>query len=188
MPWPHGVGTQINVSGTTSAVRADAMMVTPSYLRDFRLAPSARRAVHGSGCAGGRPAHGDCVVSVLAELAQQPARCHRPDDPSGWDARDRHWRSPTATGLERLAASLSLDGQQAERSARTLFVFGRLRSGASIESARAEMESIGQALEREFPTPIVDGPSTRAQPRKSLSARRRVSFLHCSLASSPRCC
>jgi len=46
---------------------------------------------------------------------------------------------------------LRLEELAAERSARTLFVWGRLIDGATIEQARAEFEAIGESLASEHP-------------------------------------
>ena len=142
---------QVNVSGTTSAVRASAMMVTPSYLEIFAWRPVLGRAFTDQDALAGAPR------TVIASYPFWQNSLNSRPDVIGQTIRVDGTPAtiigvlPRLPALNGLLLPLSLDGQQAERSARTLFVFGRLQSGASIEAARAEMESIGQALEREFP-------------------------------------
>ena len=50
-----------------------------------------------------------------------------------------------------LWAPLALDGRANDRASASLRVFAKLKSGVSIESARAEMASISTRLEQEFP-------------------------------------
>jgi putative ABC transport system permease protein len=144
-------GTQINVSGTTTAVRTDAMVVTPSYLRIFDWRPVLGRPFTDQDALSGAPR-----TAIASYPFWQNTLNRRPDvightirlDGAPATIIGVLPRLPALTGL---LLPLSLDAQQSERSARTLFVFARLRSGVSIEAARAEMESIGQALERDFP-------------------------------------
>ena len=58
---------------------------------------------------------------------------------------------PRMPGVTEFFVPLVLADARDDRSARTLFVMARLKDGATLESARAEMLGIGQALEREFP-------------------------------------
>ncbi len=144
-------GTQINVSGTTTAVRTDAMVVTPSYLQIFDWRPMLGRPFTDQDALSGAPR-----TAIASYPFWQNTLNGRPDvightirlDGAPATIIGVLPRLPALTGL---LLPLSLDAQQSERSARTLFVFARLRSGVSIEAARAEMESIGQALERDFP-------------------------------------
>ena len=144
-------GTQINVSGTTTAVRTDAMVVTPSYLQIFDWRPVLGRPFTDQDALSGAPR-----TAIASYPFWQNTLNARPDvightirlDGAPATIIGVLPRLPALTGL---LLPLSLDALQSERSARTLFVFARLRSGVSIEAARAEMESIGQALERDFP-------------------------------------
>jgi putative ABC transport system permease protein len=144
-------GTQINVSGTTTAVRTDAMVVTPSYLQIFDWRPMLGRPFTDQDALSGAPR-----TAIASYPFWQNTLNGRPDvightirlDGAPATIIGVLPRLPALTGL---LLPLSLDAQQSERSARTLFVFARLRSSVSIEAARAEMESIGQTLERDFP-------------------------------------
>jgi len=53
--------------------------------------------------------------------------------------------------MDGIFVPLVLDDQRDERSARTLFVWARLRDGVTTEAARQEMEGIGRELETEYP-------------------------------------
>jgi len=57
---------------------------------------------------------------------------------------------PPADFNSPVTVPLTIDPSARDYSERKLFVFGRLRPGVTLEQARAEMDDIGQQLEREF--------------------------------------
>ena len=128
-------------------------------------------------------------LSVLAEHARRPARRGRPDDAARWRAGDDRRRAAAAAGGDWLLVPLSLDAQQ--RRAQRAHAVRRCAPapGVSIEAARAEMEGIGQALEREFPDTnrgwTVNTRPAAGRVRRAAGAPR---CLPCSAASSSPCC
>jgi putative ABC transport system permease protein len=144
-------GTQLNVSGTIAPVRTNAMVVTPSYLQLFGWRPMLGRPFTDQDARSGAPR-----TAIASHRFWQNTLNGRPDVIGQTIRLDGAPATiiavlPPLPALGGLLLPLSLDAQQSERSNRTLFVVARLRSGVSIEAARAEMESIGQALERDFP-------------------------------------
>ena len=175
-------GTQFNVSGTTAAVRTKAMVV------------SRRRTCNslaGGRCLGGRSRiRMPCAVPLESAIAShrfwQNTLNGRPDVVGQTIRLDGEPATiiavlPPLPALGGLLLPLSLDAQQSERSSRTLFVFARLRSGMSIEAARAEMESIGSGARARISRhqPRMGGQHAAGR-RRSSSARRRVWYLRCS--------
>jgi predicted permease len=144
-------GSQVNVSGTSIAVRTSAMWVTPSYLDIFQWRPILGRAFTAEDALAGAPR------SVVISYPFWQNTFNGRHDVIGQTIRVDGAPATVIGVLPRLPAlsgvllPLLLEGQQWQRSAHTLFVFARLRAGVSIEAARGEMDSIGQALEREFP-------------------------------------
>jgi putative ABC transport system permease protein len=140
-----------NVSGVGAPVRESAQMVTAGYLSVFGWQPSRGRDFLPEDAAPGVPR--TVIVS------------------------DTYWRNRLGARPDILGTSLLLDGERAtivgvlphlpgvtsffvpltiedrgpDALTRDLFVFARLRSGVSIEAARAEMDGIGVMLEREHP-------------------------------------
>jgi predicted permease len=144
-------GTEVNVSGTAVAIRTSALLVTPSYLRIFEWRPILGRPFTEVDARSGAPR------TVIVSYPFWQNTLNGRHDVIGSTIRLDGAPAtiigvlPRLPALNGLLRPLSLDGQQSERSTRTLFVFARLGPGISIEAARAEMESIGQALERDFP-------------------------------------
>jgi putative ABC transport system permease protein len=143
-------GASFNVSGAGAAAREAAQVVTPAYFDVFRWQPAM-------------------------------GRTFTPDDAQPGAAKvvivsDAYWRNRLGERADVIGATLYLDrvpativgvlphlaavttffvplvvDDRGDRAARDLFVFARLGDGASLEAARAEMENLGAALEREWP-------------------------------------
>ena len=141
-----------NVSGVGTPLRVAAQAVTPEYLSIFGWRPIMGRTFTRDDAAPGAPrvvivshaywqnrlgARGD-VIGTTLQLDRQPATVVGV--------------LPHLPGITGFFVPLSVEDAGIDVSARDLFVFARLRDTATTESARAEMESIGAALERERPT------------------------------------
>jgi len=140
-----------NVSGVGTPVRASAQLVTPSYFEFFGWIPTLGRGFLPSDGSPGAPR-----VVVLSYTYWQNSFGARPDAIGHVISLDGE-RATIVGVLPRMPAAggifvpLILDDARDDRSARTLFVMGHLRGGVTLDAARAEMDAIGQALEREFP-------------------------------------
>lgn len=139
------------LGGLENAVRVRVQEVTPNYFEFFRWTPPMGRTFTPADAVAGAPRV--IVVSYAFWRNQLAAR----GDVAGMTVR-LDGEPVTIIGvLPRLPAvdgvftPLAVDDATSDRTTRNLFVFARLRDGVSIEQARAEMESIGQALEGEFP-------------------------------------
>lgn len=76
-----------------------------------------------------------------------------------------------------IVVPLVLDAARTDFDARALFVFGRLRDGATIEQARAEMTRIAEALEGEWPeTHRGWGVNTRPLAEEYVGRNARIVF------------
>ncbi len=143
--------TAFNLSSAASPVRVSAQAVTPGYFEFFKWQPVVGRVIREEDAAAGAPRtlvlsfsfwqnqmHGaPDVVGRIVRLDDEPATIIGVLP-----------RLPTVDGI---LVPLGLDGARNERAGRTLFVMAHLRPALTIESARAEMESIGRALEAEHP-------------------------------------
>ncbi|MGH9175360.1 MAG: ABC transporter permease, partial [Vicinamibacterales bacterium] len=140
-----------NVSGAGTPVRASAQEITPRYFDVFGLRPALGRPFTVQDAAPGAPR-----VIILSQQYWRNMLGSRADVLGQTLKLDGEPativgvlpRLPAATGF---FVPLRLDSQRDDRSTRTLFVFARMRPGVTFESARTEMDAIGQALEREFP-------------------------------------
>src|SRR5262245_7013601 len=143
--------TQANVSGTAAAIRTSAMVVTPSYLKIFGWQPMLGRAFTDDDARSG------AARTVIVSYPFWQNTLDGRSDVIGQAIRIDGAPATIVGVLPRLPAlngllmPLALEAERSERGVRTLFVFARLRPGITIEAARAEMESIGQVLERDFP-------------------------------------
>lgn len=140
-----------NLSGAGSPVRRTAMVITPAYLDLFGWRPVMGRAFTTEDAAPGAPR-----VLILSYAYWQNMFGGRADVIGQTLKLDGEPGTiigvlPRIPAVTEFFVPLALDDQRDDRSTRTLFVFARLGPAASIESARAEMASIGQTLEREFP-------------------------------------
>jgi predicted permease len=144
-------GGAFNLSGVGTPLRVDASLVTPGYLDIFRWRPAMGRSFTAADAQPGAPR-----VVMLSDAFWRNLLGARADV-LGQDVRlDGEPATivgilppmPAASGI---LVPLPLGDLREERSARTLFVWARLNPGATIDSARAEMSAIGDALEREFP-------------------------------------
>jgi putative ABC transport system permease protein len=139
-----------NVSGAGLPVRIPAQLVTPDYFQTFGWQPLMGRLFSADDARPGAPR-----VVVLSYTYWQNSRAGNPDV-IGQTMRLDGEPATIIGVLPRLAAAsdifvpLVLEGERGNHADRTLFVHGRLAAGATLESARAEMETIGAALEREF--------------------------------------
>jgi putative ABC transport system permease protein len=140
-----------NLGGLENAVRTTVNEVTPNYFAFFRMSPSVGR--------GFTPADATPGASPVVVLSYEFWRNALASNPDVVGSTVRLDGVPTTVvgvlarlpGVDSVYAPLDVDSMAGEHTTRNLFVFARMRDGASIEQVRAEMESIGQMLEREFP-------------------------------------
>lgn len=144
-------GRAFNLGGLGLPMRVEGSEVSAGYLEFFDNTPAAGRVFTEEDARTGAPA-----VVILT---------------------DRFWRTHMGSRPDLVGATVRLDGEPAtiigilppdpvdngifvplrlddvadERAARTLFVWGRLRDGVTLEQARAEFEAIGMALASEHP-------------------------------------
>lgn len=140
-----------NLSGTTTPVRVSASLVTPGYLEFFRWSPVAGRSMTAEDAAPGASR-----VVVLSHRFWQTQMGAAPDAVGRTVRLDDEPATivgilPPLSATDGIFVPLALDRLRSDHVNRTLFVFARLAPGASIEQARAEMESVGRALELEHP-------------------------------------
>lgn len=144
-------GRSFNVSGAGTPVRIPAQLVTPDYFEMFRWRPLMGRLFTADDARPGAPR-----VVVLSYTYWQNSRAGQPDivgQPLRLDGEPATIVGvlPRIVGVSDLFVPLTLDAERGNHSDRMLFVQGRLTDGATVESARAEMDAIGAAMEREFP-------------------------------------
>jgi putative ABC transport system permease protein len=140
-----------NISGAAMPVRTSAQLVTPGYLRVFGWQP-----VLGRGFTEDDARPGAAKVVVISYSFWQNTLGGRADiigqtikldgDPAVIVG-----LLPRIASAGNLFLPLTLADERDDRSTRSLFVFARMRPGVSIDTARAEMESVAASLEREFP-------------------------------------
>ena len=139
------------LGGLENAVRVSVSDVTSNYFDFFRWSPVMGRAFTAADDVPG--AARVIVVSYEFWRDQMAAR----QDVVGLTVRLDGEPSTIIGVLPRLPAiggiyvPMAIEAA-ADRATRNLFVFARLRDGVSLEQARAEMDTIGQALESEFPS------------------------------------
>lgn len=142
---------QANLGGIDNAVRTEVGDVTPNYLEFFRMTP-----LMGRGFASPDAAPGASAVVVLSYNFWRQVLASR-TDVIGMTLRLDGVPTTVIGVLPRLPAvdgvytPLDVDSLGSDHTTRNLIVFARLRDGVSLEQARAEMDTIGQALEREHP-------------------------------------
>lgn len=138
-----------NMSGGATAERVRATEVSPAYFDVFRWTAAIGRVL---GPDDARPGAPRVVV-----LSQPFWRDHFGQSPDVIGHMIRLDGDPaTIVGVlpatvvsSSMFTPLVVDDRAADRMARTLFVMARLRTGVSIEQARAEMTAVGAALESE---------------------------------------
>ena len=114
--------------------------------------PPLGRGVRGGDGVPGAPRVVVVSYTVLARLAGVARRRRwRHGRPPRRRTGDDRRRAAADAGRRRHLRAAARRGAGRDHATRTLFVFARLRTGVSIEQARAEMDTIGAALEREFP-------------------------------------
>jgi putative ABC transport system permease protein len=140
-----------NMSAVGLPVRVSGTEVTPDYLDFFRLSPRVGRSFTADDA---KP--GAAAVAILSDAFWRTQLGGR-DDLVGQTVR-LDGQSTTIVGLlppspafTGIFIPLQLDRFAGDRAGRSLFVWARLAPGVEIGQARAEMESIGRALEREHP-------------------------------------
>jgi putative ABC transport system permease protein len=145
-------GRSATLGGLDNAVRVSVQEVTGSYFEFFRWSPVIGRTFTPADDIPGAPR-----VIVVSYEFWRDQMASRPDA-VGMTVRLDGEPATIVGVLPRMAAvggiyvPLGLDPAGADRTTRNLFIFARLRDGVSLEQARAEMDTIGQALEAEFPT------------------------------------
>lgn len=139
-----------NVSGAGEAVRESAQLVTPGYLALFGWQPAIGRGLVDGDAQPGAP--GTVIVSDSFWRNRLGGRADVIGTTISLD-RDPHTVIgvlPPLPGVTSFFVPLVLD-DGGDATARTLFVFARLRPGVSVETARGEMAAVAGALERELP-------------------------------------
>jgi putative ABC transport system permease protein len=142
---------QANLGGMENAVRTVVSDVTPDYFAFFRISPMLGRGFTAADAGPGAP-----PVVVLSYQFWRNAVASRPDVVGETLRLDGVPTTvvgvlPRVPAIEGVYAPLDVDSSMGDHTSRSLFVFARMRDGVAIEHLRAEMERIGQALEREFP-------------------------------------
>jgi putative ABC transport system permease protein len=144
-------GASFNVSGAGAAVREGGQLVTPGYLSVFGWQPVMGRDFVAADAEPGAPR-----VLIVSNAYWRNRLGQRPDVIGTTLSLDREPATivgvlPHLPGVTGFFVPMSIGEEAPDRAARTLFVFARLAGGASLESARAELSTIGEALEREWP-------------------------------------
>jgi predicted permease len=144
-------GRSANVGGLDTPVRAGVEEVTTNYFEFFGRRPALGRTFSASDGAAGAPR-----VVVLSYEFWRDACSSRPDVVGTMLRLDGEPATvvgvlPRLPAVDGLYSPLALEPIAADRSRRDLFVFARMRDGVSVAQVRAEMDTIGAALEREFP-------------------------------------
>ena len=145
-------GATFNVSWEGAASRESAQLVTPEYLAIFGWQP-----IMGRNFTSADATPGAAKVIVVSDAFWRNRLGRRPDIIGLTMSLDREPASvvgvlPPLPGVTSFFVPLAIDERLTDPTVRSLFVFARLAPGVSIEAARAEMEAIGVALEREQPT------------------------------------
>jgi putative ABC transport system permease protein len=139
------------LGGFEHAERVSVQEVTPNYIDFFRWSPVMGRAFTPADGVPGAPRV--IIASYSFWRTQMASR----QDAIGLTLRLDGEPATIVGVLPRIPAvdgifvPLAIDAAAADRAGRDLFVFARLRDGVTLEQARAEMDTIGQALETEFP-------------------------------------
>ncbi len=140
-----------NIGGIDRPVRASVSEVTTNYFEFFRWRAAMGRTFT---VADGEPGAPPVVVvsfdfwrNTLAARADVVGATLRIDgEPVAVIG-----VLPRLPAVEGIYVPIDLATAAADHITRNLFVFGRMRDGVSIEQVRAEMSSLGEQLEREFP-------------------------------------
>ena len=145
-------GQSFNVSGGGEASRQSAQLVTPGYFTMFGWRPLMGRLFTAEDARTGAPR-----VVVLSYAYWQNARAGTLDVVGQTIVLDGEPATivgvlPRMPAVSDLFVPLAVEDARSDHSARTLFVQAQLASGVSIDAARAEMDTIGAALERDFPS------------------------------------
>jgi predicted permease len=140
----------VNVSGIGTPVRVSAQLVTPRYFAIFGWQP-----VIGRGFTAAEARPGAARVVVVSYAFWEQMLGGRPEA-VGSTLRVDGAPAVVVGVLPKLPGQNGVflplvDPDPQDRGSRMLFVQARLAPGASIDQARAEMDTIGAALEREFP-------------------------------------
>ena len=140
-----------NLSGLDSPVLADVQFVTPNYFDFFRWRPALGRGFTERDGVPGAPR-----VVVASYTFWRDSMASRADVVGSTVRLDGEPATivgvlPRLPAVDGIYVPLSVEASGADHATRTLFVFARLDDGVSLEQARAEMETIGAALEQELP-------------------------------------
>jgi putative ABC transport system permease protein len=141
----------VNLGGLDNPVRVSVMEVTANYLEFFRWTPVLGRGfTSNDGVAGSPP------VVVLSYEFWHNTLADRADVVGATVRLDGEPATiigvlPRMPAVGGIYVPLLVDARTANHATRDLFVFAHMRDGVSIDQVRAEMESIGRALEDEFP-------------------------------------
>jgi putative ABC transport system permease protein len=140
-----------NLSGAGLPVRLSGNEVSVGYFEFFRWTPAAGRTFTEDDARPGAPR-----VTVLTDRFWRTQLASRPDIVGQTLRLDEEPVTvigllPPIPGSDGIFVPLSFEGERDERAARSLFVWGRLEDGRTIEQARSEMEALGAALETEHP-------------------------------------
>jgi putative ABC transport system permease protein len=143
-------GRSFNVSGAGTPVRVSANEITPGYLDIFGWRPILGRAFFTSDA---QP--GAAPVVMLSNTVWRNMFASRADVIGQTVRLDGNPATivgvlPHLPAVNDMFVPLVLADDFDERSARTLFVWARLKPHVSLEQARREMENIGAQLENEF--------------------------------------
>jgi putative ABC transport system permease protein len=144
-------GRSANLGGLDQPVRTAVSEVTTGYFDFFEWRPRLGR---GFTPEDGKP--GAPRVMVLSYIFWTNNLSSRPDAIGQTVRLDGEPVTivgvlPRMPAVEGIYLPLAVDPVSADHSTRNLFVFARLRDGRTLEQARAEMTTIGQALEAELP-------------------------------------
>jgi predicted permease len=139
-----------NVSGAGAATRDGAQLVTPAYFEVFRWSPAMGRLFTADDA---QP--GAARVVVVSHAYWRNRLAARADIVGASLHLDREPATivgvlPPLPGVTTFFVPLTVD-DRGDRTNRSLFVFARLREGVSREAAGSELESVGAALETEWP-------------------------------------
>jgi predicted permease len=141
-------GAAFNVSGIGTPARVSAQLVTPQYLSLFRWTPVIGRGFTADDARAGAP-----TVVIVSDAYWRSRLGARADVVGTTMYLDREPATvvgvlPPLPGVTSFLVPLMLESGR-DDTARTLFVFARLRDGVSIEQARSQMANLNAALERE---------------------------------------
>ena len=140
-----------NLSGVDLPVRVSGSEVSTGYVEFFQIRPAAGRSFTDDDARRGAPR-----VAIASERFWRTQLASNPSVVGQTIRLDGEPVTvvgvlPPRPDFDGILVPLALNVSAAERSDRNLFVWARLKPGVTIGQARAEMESIGRALEAQYP-------------------------------------